>query len=381
MQFTYCRRMILSYCKLVTFTCTGHYVLNCMKVLSVLNILFSSLKQEAFLVTSRRPSDFPLKWLGDAPSDSSGTTSQVELAATAGEGDEAADSSRERAVLVAREPAHGDTAVEPASADAAIEVASADAAPAAVWCPSMLSADEAYPSRLASLVSATSPVIDDSDMPPRVVDFLGLRDKQASVEQVMTQAQHALMLEPRSLSDASYRRLQAIMSDIWQFLQERYRQDERLAEQLAQAFSRQPCVLIERQLLLPRLVSVQPPLQCQPYLHTVPPELSKFSTVLSLVGVKAHFDAADYVKALQRMRSDYLERPLDRRHVVMCKNMADRLCERMRAEKLTADVVEEKHGVIYMPNSSDVMHPASSLCHDDCPWLPHSQAMNFIHPG
>ena len=101
-----------------------------------------------------------------------------------------------------------------------------------------------------------------------------------------------------------------------------------------------------------------------------------------MMGVRDHFEASDYVHALQDMRSKYGEEPLKRDALKIALQLVNLLNEVMTELDQSLHDVTEGQGTIYIPDAQGVLQPSQELCFNepDVNWVPSSDFTAYSHP-
>ena len=247
-----------------------------------------------------------------------------------------------------------------------------------LMCPS-----ELFTKDMRYLISSTQPIVDEENMTPRVKEFLALSKKQASIEHVMTQLEHALLVDPATLPEEGkeYDELQRTLYAIYNFVQDKCSVDQSCAETVVNCLSSRPCVLIGNEYQTSDRVAFNFPYECAPYLYSLPHDITRrYRPLMKLLGVKEKFEVADYMRSIQLLQKEYPEESLRGKKLDLSVRLVSQLNNCMKTKDLSAADVEEQHGTIYVPNTKGVLKPSSSLCFNDCPWIGETQTMNFTHP-
>ena len=88
---------------------------------------------------------------------------------------------------------------------------------------------------------------------------------------------------------------------------------------------------------------------------------------MTLLGVREHFEMADYMGAIQELKKHTGDDGLPLLDLQLAITLASRLLHCIELEQCKPDDVQEEHGLIYLPNKQGVLHPVSELCYDDSP--------------
>ena len=231
----------------------------------------------------------------------------------------------------------------------------------------LLPPSDLYPFRLLHLVSAVNPIGNTQNMTKEVQQFLGLIDKPLSLEVVLTQFEHMLVLELSSLKDAEYDSLQSACFSIYSFLQRRCQANE-VACLVQSALDSRPCILVRPQFQPPHKVAFCSGSDCEPYIYTMPAEITRlYKPLMKVLGVRDYFETTDYVGAIQELKEHEGDAELTDSKLLLAITLATRLGSSMNRDKCTLSDVQEKEGAIYIPNERGVLHLIGALYFNDCP--------------
>ncbi len=217
------------------------------------------------------------------------------------------------------------------------------------------------------LVGAVRPLAKETNMPPSVKDFLGLKAKRPAFEEVAKQMDLTLEVDPAALEAESRKNLRAMVSELYCYLQHCLKDSQ--AEEHCQILAHKPCIFIEDRFLKPSQVALNFLSDCPPYLYRLPFEMNRmFGILFQKLGVKKHFPPKTYMEMLQHVKSKQDERPLTVEELPKVINLVRGLAESIQATKEAAASIEGKYETIYVPDTRGVLQPSSSLCYNDCPW-------------
>ena len=236
------------------------------------------------------------------------------------------------------------------------------------YCPTtLLPPNVLYSHEQHYLVSAMHPIADDQHMKKEVRDFLGLVSKKPSLNDVLGQIGHMLDIQPSTLGDTDY---DVFQYDFWRnyaFLQRKSNVTSDVRVQ--SALGSRPCILIQRRFLPPQKVTLsQGSADCEPYLYSLPMEMVRCcKPLMRLLGVRDHFEMADYIGAIKELKKHTGDDGLTRPELQLAITLASQLFICIDLEQCKPGDVQEEHGSIYLPNKQGVLHPVNALCYDDSP--------------
>ena len=230
------------------------------------------------------------------------------------------------------------------------------------------------------LVSATCCIVDESLLSTQVCKLLQLGKNRPSLQHVMTQLEHVLSADIQKLTVRQFHELKHCMHAIYGYLQDQCSADETTADLVRNILADRPCILFDRELVMPNVVATDVQCSCAPYLYALPPGLaSRYPLVMNVVGVRSKFDVGDYMTALSHITTKSDGKPLPQRELDVAVKMIAQLNSMMKQSSITAAEVEREHGPIMIPNANGRMCAASSLCFNDCTWLTDTSLVSFTH--
>ncbi|XP_021846367.2 uncharacterized protein [Spinacia oleracea] len=102
------------------------------------------------------------------------------------------------------------------------------------------------------------------------------------------------------------------------------------------------------------------PLHLAPYIRVIPVDLAVFKELFLELGVREFLNFSDYAKILCRMATRKGDDPLTGEELTAAILVVQHLAEAL---------FHEKHVIIYLPDASCRLLPASDLVYNDAPWL------------
>lgn len=229
-------------------------------------------------------------------------------------------------------------------------------------------------------VSATCCIVDQSGLSSQVCDFLQLGNNRPSLEHVMTQLEHALNADLQQLTHRQFEELKRCMHALYSFLQDQCSTDETMITLMQSVLAGRPCILLDRELVLPSMVATEVPYSCAPYLYALPAGLAKkYPLMMNAVGVRSKFNVDDYMAALKQVSAKSNGKPLPQHELDLTVKLITQLNSVMKQSSITAVEVERVHGPIIIPNANGYLCAASSLCYNDCAWLTDASLVSFAH--
>ena len=216
------------------------------------------------------------------------------------------------------------------------------------------------------LVCCTKPLV-DLEIPKKVTEFLKLRDKEVSVQHVMSQLEEAICTDISSLDLNSYDEVNRVCTEAYTFLQKMMTTH---SPAIKQFLVDKKFILVGRRFLSTDQLALKLNQDCSPYLYKLPEYLAdSCSDIMKLAGVKEKFEEKDFISSLQRIERQFNGRQLDEETLDVTVHMAIQLGETLEWSTGDCSEIPDKWGSIYLPSSRKVMRPVSQLCMKDCPWI------------
>ena len=244
------------------------------------------------------------------------------------------------------------------------------------YCPTMLLPPNVlYSHEQHYLVSAMHPIADDRHMKKEVREFLGLVRKKPSLDDVLGQIDHMLDMQPSDLGDADYNVFHSALLRNYAFLQGKSNvtgvSNSRSSDdvRIQSALHSRPCILVQRRFVPPQKVTLsQGSADCEPYLYSLSREMVRCcKPLMMLLGVRDHFEIADYMGAIQELKKHTGDEGLTQPELKLAITLASHILHCIELKQCKPDDVQEEHGLIYLPNKQGVLHPVNALCYDDNP--------------
>ncbi|KAK2160900.1 hypothetical protein LSH36_125g03013 [Paralvinella palmiformis] len=246
----------------------------------------------------------------------------------------------------------------------------------------LVSSCELYSHEARYLVSATQLIVNEEHMTRLVKEFFGFAKKVITIEQVMTQLEHVLIVDIQSLNDTQkYEELHKILYAIYAYVQDLLKVDRQLADQICRSMKERPCILVGDQFLVPAQLAMNFQYDCSPYLYAIPPDiLRKFKPLMINIGVKDNFSTKEYVEVLQQLHKESDGKVLDSRQLDVSLRVTTELNNTLKLSGSKVTEAADNFGEIYIPDAKGILQPSRYLCYNDCPWIKDPQVTNFTHP-
>ncbi|XP_052152045.1 uncharacterized protein LOC127770389 isoform X1 [Oryza glaberrima] len=137
-----------------------------------------------------------------------------------------------------------------------------------------------------------------------------------------------------------------------------------------------PWVYIGDRFVPPQALAFDSPVKYHPYLYAVPSELSEYKRLLSVLGVKQTFDAADYLNVLQCLQSDAKGEPLSTEQLSFVHRVLEAFVD-CYPDNQAPDMMVNS---LLIPDSFGVLTPARNLVYNDAPWMnADPTSKSFVH--
>ena len=216
------------------------------------------------------------------------------------------------------------------------------------------------------LVCCTEPLV-DLEIPKKVTELLKLRNKDVSIQHVMSQLEEAICIDIDSLDRKGYDEINRVCTEAYIFLQEMMSSH---SAEIMQLLVGKKFILVGKKFLSADQVALEINADCSPYLYKLPEHLAdSCSDIMKLAGVKEKFEENDFISSLQRVERHFYGRQLDEETLEVTVHMAVQLGETLEWSTGDCSEILDKWGSIYLPSSRRVMQPVSELCMKDCPWI------------
>ena len=245
----------------------------------------------------------------------------------------------------------------------------------------LMAPEDVHVQDVSHLVSSTQPIVDDLTMTAQVKHFLGMTNRPIAIEHIMTQLEHALVVDPKELTSPRARDdLNRSCLKIYDFLQMKCMEEEDTAEFVTVALGERKCILVGDEFLTPSQLSFSSVANCAPFLYGVPGDMvRRFKPLFKQLGVRSEFSVSDFIAVNHDLHQRSEKAPLKGKDLELALTSLAMLNTSMKRENLSSADVERNYGTIYIPNVAGVLQPASELCYNDCPWLQATGNMNFTH--
>ena len=246
----------------------------------------------------------------------------------------------------------------------------------------LLAAENLYGEESQYLVSCSQYIVNEEGITPRVKEMLGLTNKEFQTEFVLTQFDHALHTDLGSLDRTQSDTLYHLCFAVYRYLQQSCEKDPQLGKSIHNTYQEIPCILLGGKYVKPSEAAFNLNCNCEPYLYNIPPfEQQNVRPIYSILGVKEIFETEDFVAALQRMQKENDGKHLDKDYVKKSLSLVRELDACMSENKMNVEQVCQLYGKIYIPDSHGILQDSSTLCYNDCPWLPDSKDAKFTNQG
>ena len=242
-----------------------------------------------------------------------------------------------------------------------------------------MSPTELFPKRVKNLVCCTEPVL-DLHLPTIVQEFLQLDRKQVTLDHVKMQLNSAASVSTQDLDSFEIESLKEVCSAAYRYLEEALCSKCITEKEVGELFSGKNFILCEGEFVLTEKVAFELHYDCSPYLRQLPQDLVKrFGGFLKTAGVKAAFDADDFIASLKQIKHMFGEENLDEKSIRVAVNMAVQLGHILKMRSTQGVKDEGEQETVFLPDSLGVMRPVGDLCMGDCDWIPHESGVHLVN--
>ena len=231
----------------------------------------------------------------------------------------------------------------------------------------LVSPKDVFPKEEKYLVCSTEPIV-DLDISTKVKELLKLRNKDVTIQHVMSQLEEAISISIDALDHEGYDEVKRVCTEAYSFLQEMM---SSYSTEIKEFLLEKKFILVGKRFLSADQLALELNADCSPYLYRLPEYLSDSCLkIMKLAGVKEQFEEKDFISSLQQIELQFRGMQLDEQNLEVTVNMATQLGEKLeQSSSCDSSKVQEKWGYIYLPTSRKVMRPVSQLCIKDCPWM------------
>ncbi|XP_063961226.1 sacsin-like [Lytechinus pictus] len=226
-------------------------------------------------------------------------------------------------------------------------------------CP-YASANDIYSHSKRNIVSSMYNVVHESKdwkLPWNVEDFLGIRDKYPSTEDVIRQFSNIRSHYEVNSESISNRDLEIICQDIYERVENACR--ESVADDISNDLQNQPFFLVGSRFVGISVIADRNSLP--PYLFEASRFLKRYPSLLKHAGLKNEFGTRDYEDVLHLLYIKSNGQPLSNDDTEVAILAAQRLSGLPHGEEERADT--------FLPDEQNCMRPVSDLCYRDVDWF------------
>lgn len=142
-----------------------------------------------------------------------------------------------------------------------------------------------------------------------------------------------------------------------------------------------PTIWVGDGFVSPSLVALHTPTDLSPYIFSIDDIVSSHENLVKTLNIPATPTAEQYLKALTTMATENENQPLDPDSTLLVAlALVDGLGAVLLAPQSslsTRQLLQKYPG--YLPDSLNVLAPASALMYNDAPWLPHQEDQRMVH--
>ena len=218
---------------------------------------------------------------------------------------------------------------------------------------------ESYLESEKYLVCCSEPIV-DMCIPASVKTFLDFEKRQATAVHVQRQLEAASIVNIDVLDSPELDRVEELCLEAYRYFQRSLNNKTIHEKEVREIFEGEKFILCGRNFFHTKQLAFRLETDCSPYIHQLPHHLARsFKELMKIAGVKAVFDAEDYVTGLTQLMEAFGEEKLDQEGLRLAVNLALQLGNSSKHPQ------EE----LFLPDSKGVMRPADELCMRDCPWM------------
>ncbi|XP_071785165.1 sacsin-like [Asterias amurensis] len=257
-----------------------------------------------------------------------------------------------------------------------------------VWYKSdleLMSAASLYESRHVFLIGSVQPLLDEGRLGseavnPSVKGFLGFREKEVSVSDVINQLDSLINGTKTVTQQTSH-----MAHKIYSFLQDAFCSDNVTGRNFKKLCSLK-FVLCEGAFRTCSQLAFKYTGKSGPYLFQVPAELRRLETLLLRCGVKQDFDINDFLHNLHSLKEEFKENPLTEVAVKTAKTMTTEvvsILEKGRSgdQDNIANYPDLQEQGMFVLDDHCVLRRPSDLIYDDMRWVTKTAVSNYTHPS
>ncbi|CAB1352730.1 unnamed protein product [Coregonus sp. 'balchen'] len=235
-----------------------------------------------------------------------------------------------------------------------------------------------YSDRCRHLVDMTQSVVDSSNLKihsdDAVLRILGLCESP-SLETVLQQLQeaskHTETFDKQMLFNIAY--------ECYKFLNE-WLHDEKDSTAIFEGAHSFPFILVEDRFVDVKSVAKNEKFEAKPYLHVLPPALSKFKELWKCLGIQKKFTPEQFHCVLQKLSQAYGISPLSNNDLEICLIIILRGLYKAKDENQNDGLIpDENQDDCLIPDGSGVLQPSNQLYFNDSPWMEVSEDVTLCH--
>ena len=229
------------------------------------------------------------------------------------------------------------------------------------------------------LVCCSEPIVDIC-IPVSVQKFLNLDIKQATVDHVKMQLDVASFVNTDGLDSLELQYVKEVCMSSYRYFQRSLNNNKIKEEEVREIFKGKKFIFSGKQFVFTEQVAFSLETDCSPYLHQLPHDLARsFDSLMKSAGVKAAFEAEDFITCLKKIEQKFGDANLDSKSIQVAVNLAVQLGNILMDFAEGVSKIEEHQEILYIPDSKGVMRPAGDLCMRDCPWMPDEIDVHFVN--
>ncbi|XP_022809377.1 sacsin-like [Stylophora pistillata] len=233
---------------------------------------------------------------------------------------------------------------------------------------------ESYLKSKKYLVCCSDPIV-AMYIPENVKTFLDFDKRPATVGHVQRQLEVASTVNMDRLDSSELHHVKELCIEAYTYLQRSLSKETISETEIREIFKEKKLIFFGRNFLYTEQLAFRLGTDCSPYLHQLPTDLARlFEKLMKSAGVKASFEAKDFVACLTQLKERFGEAKLDQRSLPVAVNLAFQLGHCSGVKK-----IEGPQEVLFLPDSKGVMRSADELCTRDCHWMPDEIGVHFVN--
>ena len=109
-----------------------------------------------------------------------------------------------------------------------------------------------------------------------------------------------------------------------------------------------------------------------PYLHSIPEVVAGKANLITALSIKHEFNTDDALTALEKMKNQFQENPIDKN----CEVLLEDIFTILKSVQDTQNWVSK---VVYLPSENLILHQSKDLAYNDAGWAPKDEDYHYVH--